>query len=116
AALNAAEMRSRGRLGGRELDAALQDAALVVAIGLPSAAILGRVDGLAAVPLIAAMTAPLMWRRRWPVAAYVVQCAGMFTAAAVVPPVGQFVFSFLGVGAGAHPPGRHGPPRHLSIT
>jgi len=114
--LNTAAIRSRGWLGGRELDAALQDAALAVAIALPSAAILGRVDGLAAVPLIAAMTAPLLWRRRWPVAAYVVQCAGMFTAAAVVPPVAQFVLCFLGVLAGAYSTGRHGTSRPLSIT
>lgn len=114
--LNMAAIRSSCRLGGRDMDAALQNAALVVATGLPSAAILGRVDGLAALPPIAAMTVPLLWRRRWPVAAYIVQCAGLFTAAAVVTPVAQFVLCFLAVLAGAYSTGRHGTSRPLSLA
>ena len=114
--LNMAAIRSSFGLGGRELDAALHDAALVVATGLPSAAVFGRLHGLAAVPPIAAMTVPLMWRRRWPVAAFVVQCAGLFTAAAAVPPVAQFVLCFLAVLGGAYSTGRHGTSSALSLT
>ena len=99
-----------------ELDPALHDAALVAATGLPSIAIFGRLDGPAAVFPIAAMTVPLIWRRRWPVAAYAVQCAGLFTAAAVMLPIAQFVLCFLAVLAGAYSTGRHGTswPRSLA--
>lgn len=102
----------------RELDPALHDTTLVIATGLPSAAIFGRVDGLAAVAPIAAMTVPLIWRRRWPVAAYVVQCAGLFTAAAVMLPIAQFVLCFLAVLAGAYSTGRHGGrwPRSVAVV
>ncbi len=101
-----------------ELDPALYDAALVAAAGLPSVAIFGRLDGPAAVVPVAAMTAPLMWRRRWPVAAYAVQCAGLFTAAAVMLPIAQFVLCFLAVLAGAYSTGRHGTswPRSLVVV
>ena len=111
-------IRSGCRRRAHELDPALYDAALVVATGLPSAAIFGRVDGPAALGPIAAMTVPLMWRRRWPVAAYVVQCAGLFAAAAVMLPIAQFVLCFLAVLAGAYSTGRHGTawPRSLAVV
>lgn len=113
-----AAIRSGCRRRAHELDPALYDAALVVVTGLPSAAIFGRVDGPAALGPIAAMTVPLMWRRRWPVAAYVVQCAGLFTAAAVMLPIAQFVLCFLAVLAGAYSTGRHGTawPRSLAVV
>ncbi|HKF18216.1 MAG TPA: response regulator transcription factor [Candidatus Dormibacteraeota bacterium] len=116
--LSVEAVRSGCRRRAHELDPALHDAALVLATGLPSVAIFGRVDGPAAVAPIAAMTVPLMWRRRWPVAAYVVQCAGLFTAAAVMLPIAQFVLCFLAVLAGAYSTGRHGTssPRSLAVV
>ena len=111
-------VRSGCRRRAHELDPLLRDAALVLATGLPSVAIFARVDGPAAVAPIAAMTVPLMWRRRWPVVAYVVQCAGLFTAAAVMLPIAQFVLCFLAVLAGAYSTGRHGTssPRSLAAV
>ena len=109
--------RSKVRSPLSELDPAVHDAALVVATGLPSVALFGRLDGPGAVVPIAAMTVPLIARRRWPVAAYAVQCAGLFTAAAVMLPVAQFVLCFLAVLVGAYSTGRHGTswPRSLAM-
>src|SRR5215471_3890935 len=115
--LSLAGIRSASWRRVHELDPALHDAALVAAAGLPSVAIFGRLDGPTAVVPVAAMTVPLIWRRRWPVAAYAVQCAGLFTAAAVMLPIAQFVLCFLAVLAGAYSTGRHGTswPRSLAV-
>lgn len=100
----------------RESDPVLVDGGLALAIGIPAAAILGRAEGPAALPFIAAMSFPLIFRRRWPVAAYVVQVAGLLAAAAFMPPVAEFVLCFLGVLAGAYSTGRYGTSGTFSLA
>ncbi len=100
----------------RDSDPVLLDGGLALAIGIPAAAILGRAEGPAALPFIAAMSFPLILRRRWPVAAYVVQVAGLLAAAALMPPVAEFVLCFLGVLAGAYSTGRYGTSGTLSLA
>jgi DNA-binding CsgD family transcriptional regulator len=90
-----------------ELNPVLLDVAMAAGIGLPSAAFLARVEGPGVLPLVAAMAAPLVWRRRRPVAAYAVQCCGLFVAGVLMPPVAEFVLCFLGVLAGAYSTGRY---------
>lgn len=98
------------RLDGRldRLDPMLLDVAVALVTGLPSAAVLGPVVGPSSLPLIAAIVVPFVGRRRWPVAAYLTQVAGLVVAAALVPQVAQFVLCFLAVLAGAYSMGRHG--------
>lgn len=113
-------MAVRSDAPGRFLDLhpALLDVVPALAIGLPAAAILGRIEGVSSLPLIAAMTVPLVWRRRWPLAAYAAQCTGLVAAAVLVPQVAQFVLCFLAVLAGAYSLGRHGRswPRSLAVV
>jgi DNA-binding CsgD family transcriptional regulator len=100
----------------RESDPVLVDGGLALAIGIPAAAILGRAEGPAALPFIAAMSFPLILRRRWPVAAYVVQVGGLLAAADFMPPVAEFVLCFLGVLAGAYSTGRYGTSGTFSLA
>ncbi len=100
----------------RDSDPILIDGGMALAIGVPAAAILGRGEGPAALPFIAAMSFPLILRRRWPVAAYVMQVAGLLAAAAFMPAVAEFVLCFLGVLAGAYSTGRYGASGTLSLA
>jgi DNA-binding CsgD family transcriptional regulator len=88
---------------------------LAAAIAVPASAVTVRVAGPGAVPFVAVMTTPLIWRRRRPLVVYVVQYAGLIAAGVIVPSVAEFELCFLAVLVGAYSTGRYGQSWRASL-